>query len=312
MDRGGDMAVDKMTEYMMIETEELTKVFGALTAVNGVALKIQRREILGLVGPDGAGKTTLMRMLCGIITPTRGKITRAFDTFGYMPQKFSLYGDLTVMENINFFGSLYGLDKGTIHQRADEILQLTNLISFKSRFADNLSGGMKQKLSLTCALLARPTMLILDEPTFGVDPESRKEFWKILYHLNKQGMTILVSTPYMDEAELCQKVAFMDSGSIVSVDTPGNLKKSFRYRILELKAEAGELDFINLLPEVIEAGFYGDKYHVVVAEVERAKAAISNLLREKEIKLIQIKEIPPTMEDIFVSLTEKETEKEVV
>lgn len=312
MDRGGGMTEDKMKEYMMIETEELTKVFGALTAVNGVALKIRRGSILGLVGPDGAGKTTLMRMLCGIITPTRGKITMAFDTFGYMPQKFSLYGDLTVMENINFFGSLYGLDKGTIYQRADEILQLTNLISFKSRFADNLSGGMKQKLSLTCALLARPAMLILDEPTFGVDPESRKEFWKILYHLNKQGMTILVSTPYMDEAELCQKVAFMDSGSIVSVDTPGNLKKSFQYRILELKAEAEELDFINLLPEVIEAGFYGDKYHVVVAEVERAKAAISNLLREKEIKLIQIKEIPPTMEDIFVILTAKETEKEVV
>jgi len=208
----------------MIETDALTKVFGPLTAVSQISIKIARGEIFGLVGPDGAGKTTLMRMLCGIITPTSGSITgfsgnsknnqKSRETFGYMPQRFSLYGDLTVMENIYFYGSLYKLDKNTIRKRADDIMQLTNLFIFKSRLADNLSGGMKQKLALTCALVARPALLILDEPTFGVDPESRKEFWKILYQLNKDGMTILVSTPYMDEAELCKKVAFMDRGSV--------------------------------------------------------------------------------------------------
>lgn len=300
----------------MIQAEDLTKVFGRLTAVNKVTLRIEKGEIFGLVGPDGAGKTTLFRMLCGLIAPTSGRVTlydeklktnqRSTKNFGYMPQKFSLYGDLTVMENIHFFGSLYKLDRKTIRQRADEILQLTNLFQFKSRFADDLSGGMKQKLALTCALIARPEVLILDEPTFGVDPESRKEFWKILYQLNKEGITIIVSTPYMDEAELCKKVAFMDRGKIMAVDTPNNLKKHFRYKILELKADESDLDFINGLPEVIDASFYGDKYHVAVHEIERAKAVISGLLSEKGIKVLQFEEIPPSMEDIFISLAEKE------
>ena len=293
----------------MIQAEDLTKVFGGLTAVDGVSLSIARGDIFGLVGPDGAGKTTVLRMLCGLISPTRGAVTLLEESpegFGYMPQKFSLYGDLTVLENIDFFGAMYKLDRQTIRRRADEILGLTGLIRFKSRFADALSGGMKQKLSLTCALVARPRLLILDEPTFGVDPESRKEFWKILYHLNKGGMTIVVSTPYMDEAELCKKVAFMDRGRIVSVDTPLNLKKSFRHRILELKAGARDLDFIGELPGVQEAGFYGDKYHVVVEDAEQARALITGLLAEKGIPVFHLEEIPPSMEDVFVALTEKE------
>ncbi len=293
----------------MVEVSDLTKVFGRLTAVDRVSLKINRGDIFGLVGPDGAGKTTLIRMLCGIVAPTNGMINlfgNNKESFGYMPQRFSLYGDLTVMENINFFGALYKLDRKTIERRSNEILKITDLQNFKSRFADNLSGGMKQKLALTCALVARPALLYLDEPTYGVDPESRREFWKILYRLNKEGTTIFFSTPYMDEAELCKKVAFMDQGTILNVDTPGNLKKQFPYKLLELKADTADLDFINDLPEVVDASFYGDKYHVAVTETKKARAAVSGMLAEKGINITHLKEIPPSMEDVFMSLATKE------
>ena len=297
----------------MLAAESLSKRFGTVSAVENASIEVRPGEIFGLVGPDGAGKTTLLRMLCGIVTPTGGRVIFAGDRhragssgFGYMPQKFSLYGDLTVMENINFFGALYRVDAGTIRQRADEILEITGLIQFKDRFADNLSGGMKQKLALTCALLARPGMLILDEPTYGVDPESRKDFWKILYQLNKDGMTMIVSTPYMDESELCHRIAFMDRGKIVAVETPGNYKKNFSFKILELKTDATDLDFLNQLEIVAEAGFYGDSYHVAVRETEAAVQAITSMLQEKGVASIRIKEIAPSMEDIFIALTEKE------
>lgn len=295
----------------MIEMESLTRVFGKTTAVSGVSLKVEQGDIFGLVGPDGAGKTTLLRMACGLINPTSGSVTlfngrKDKGTFGYMPQRFSLYGDLTVMENINLFGSLYLLDKKTIRERADEILELTKLAQFKSRFADDLSGGMKQKLALTCALVIRPGMLILDEPTYGVDPEFRKEFWKILYMLNRGGMTIFVSTPYMDEADLCKKVALLDRGKIVAAGTPDQLKKQIENNILELKADAKDLDFLIELPEVVDASFYGDRYHVAVYDAAPAVASISRLLAEKNIQISILKEITPSMEDVFISLTGKE------
>ncbi|NLI14379.1 ABC transporter ATP-binding protein [Pelotomaculum propionicicum] len=297
----------------MIEMEALTKVFGGITAVSEVSLRVEQGDIFGLVGPDGAGKTTLLRMVCGLINPTSGRVTlfggrqkKDAGNFGYMPQRFSLCGDLTVMENINFFGSLYKLDRKTVRERADEILELTKLSQFKSRFAEDLSGGMKQKLALTCALVIRPGMLILDEPTFGVDPEFRKEFWKILYMLNRDGMTIFVSTPYMDEADLCKKVALLDRGKIVAVGTPDQLKKQIKNKIIEIKADVKDLDFLGELPEVDDASFYGDRYHVSVPVVEPAKISISRLLSEKGIAISFMEEITPSMEDVFVSLTEKE------
>ncbi|TEB16385.1 putative ABC transporter ATP-binding protein YbhF [Pelotomaculum sp. FP] len=299
----------------MIETTGLTKVFGSLTAVDQVSIKIERGEIFGLVGPDGAGKTTLMRMLCNLITPTSGQIKlldmdgkdarKAVESYGYMPQRFSLYGDLTVMENINFFGAMYNLDRRTIRSRADEILEMTNLIKFKTRLADNLSGGMKQKLALTCALVSRPGMLILDEPTYGVDPESRKDFWRVLYNLNREGMTILVSTAYMDEAELCQKVAFMDRGKIAAVDTPGSIKRRFPYKVLEIKAETRDLGFLNGLDVVRDAYFYGGKFHVLV-DKDTPQAAVLAKIAGMNAGVVQVREVPPSIEDVFVLLAEKE------
>lgn len=300
----------------MITTTGLSKSFGANVAVDNVSIQVRKQEIFGLVGPDGAGKTTLMRMICGLIVPDSGQvkimdfprqqIEKAKEHLGYMPQRFSLYGDLTVMENIFFFGSMYKLDRKTIKQRAEEILQITNLLPFKDRLADNLSGGMKQKLSLTCALVTRPSILVLDEPTYGVDPESRKEFWKILYHLNKEGITILISTPYMDEAELCQVVAFMNKGQIKAIDSPVNLKQNFHYRVLEVNADIKYFDIFDGLPGIVDASFFGDKIHIVADKTKNTGEAARQLLAEKGIKNTVIREIPPSIEDIFIFLAENE------
>ncbi|WP_027364082.1 ABC transporter ATP-binding protein [Desulfotruncus alcoholivorax] len=300
----------------MIKAAGLTKTFGKTVAVDGVSLQVGKGVIFGLVGPDGAGKTTLIRMICGLITPDRGEVSlmgypaaeieKARKSMGYMPQRFSLYGDLTVMENINFFGSLYKLDRDTINRRAGEILAVTGLLNFKKRFADNLSGGMKQKLALTCSLVTRPGMLVLDEPTYGVDPESRKEFWKILYRLNKEGMTILVSTPYMDEAELCKQVAFINKGKITAIGSPSSLKKDFGFKIFEIRAGTRDPEIFNGLPVLKDVSFYGDKFHVAVKDPAAALPAIGEWLAGKNVEMMSCKEVEPSMEDVFVSLAEKE------
>lgn len=303
----------------MISTYGLCKSFGSIQAINEVSLEIKEKEIFGIVGPDGAGKTTLIRMISGLINPDRGEVSimgkkqneldAVREQIGYMPQRFSLYGDLSVMENINFFGSMYKLDKAVIKERADEILEITNLYDFKGRLADKLSGGMKQKLALTCALVTRPRLLILDEPTYGVDPESRKEFWKILYRLNKEGKTILISTPYMDEAELCTRVAFLDEGKLNAVDTPAKLRANFLFDLFEIKTKITDSRVFKELPGVIDAYFFGDRYHLVVRKTHNSLEMIRQVLQQKEIEVYILQKIQPSIEDVFVSYTAEEVIK---
>jgi ABC-2 type transport system ATP-binding protein len=293
----------------MIKVNNLSKSFATIKAVQNLSLQVDKGDIFGLVGPDGAGKTTLIRMICGLVSPDNGTVTLAKGiSFGYMPQRFSLYGDLTVMENINFFGAMYRLTSNIIEDRADKILELTNLIQFKDRFADNLSGGMKQKLALTCALVSRPSLLVLDEPTYGVDPQSRKEFWKILYQLNQEGLTIVVSTPYMDEAELCTKVGFINNGVLAAVDSPQNLKTTFPYQIIQVKAATKDPEIFDNLPELINANYYGNKYHLTmpVSDIRNIHQLITDYLASKNITLLSLKEVPVSMEEVYVSLAENE------
>ncbi|HWP98402.1 MAG TPA: ABC transporter ATP-binding protein [Syntrophomonadaceae bacterium] len=297
----------------MIHCQDLAKAFGQNHAVRGVNLKINRQEIFGLVGPDGAGKTTLIRMLCGLIKPDSGKVLLMEQPLahldksqlGYMPQKFSLYPELTLMENIGFFGALYGLSKGLIQERADAILSLTGLSPFKDRLADQLSGGMKQKLSLTCSLITRPSILILDEPTYGVDPQSRKEFWRILYHLNQEGMTILLSTPYMDEAELCHRVAMIDEGTLLAVDNPEKLKKEFPYTVLEVRTSSKDPHCFDGLEGVFDTSFYGYKYHLFVEDLESGSLRIHDFLAARNLPLSGMVKVVPSMEDVFVELLKR-------
>jgi ABC-2 type transport system ATP-binding protein len=287
----------------MISVKNVTKKFGDLRAVNEVSFEVQTGEIFGLVGPDGAGKTTLMRCICNLLNPESGDIeVMAAGEFGYMPQRFSLYGDLTIMENLNFFGAMYRLSREIIRERSEEILTLTNLIPFKNRLADNLSGGMKQKLALTCALVTRPELLILDEPTYGVDPESRKEFWKILYQLNAGGMTILVSTPYMDEAELCTRVAFMNEGKFTALDTPAGLKSNFPYQVWEVIAAAGDPELFQNVTGIYDSSLYGDKYRLIMAKEKDDETLIRGRLEPEKISVNGLRRVDPSMEDVFVMM----------
>lgn len=296
----------------MIHCSGLSKSFGPIPALVEVNLQLDKGSITGLLGPDGAGKTTLLRMICGLITADSGQVKllglspEKIDPrdLGYMPQRFSLYGDLSVIENINFFASLYGLPKTLIRKRAGEILERTGLAGFEQRLAEQLSGGMKQKLALSCALITRPQILVLDEPTYGVDPASRQEFWHILYDLNSEGMTILLSTPYMDEAELCHQVAFINQGRLERVGTASAIIQSFPFHILEVKVPVKDPGFFDALPGILDASFYGYKYRLVVEEVEKSRRLLEEFLSSQDLVAESIAESTPSMEELFVFLAE--------
>lgn len=298
----------------MIELANIEKRFGPIDALRGISLSVQEGEIFGLVGPDGAGKTTLIRIMTGILTADKGALSilnqpaiRSIkEEIGYVPQKFSLYGDLTVMENIRVIGSLYGKSKQETENLAVDILAFTNLLPFKDRLADQLSGGMKQKLALAAGLLHRPRLFFLDEPTTGVDPVSRREFWQMLYRLNKQGTTIFVSTPYMDEADLCTRVAFMQDGRIVACAAPAELRSRYPYRLLELQADGKHLKphFAHL---VKDCNAFGDKFHLVVEDPDRSAVLIREALTKAGIPIHSLKEVAPSLEDVFVALASEVT-----
>ena len=299
----------------MIRIENVRKTFGRISALKNVSLWVKERDLFGLVGPDGAGKTTLMRIICGLVRPDSGqvflmghdiqRIDSVRDHIGYMPQRFSLYPRLTVMENIEFFGAMYKLPRNLIRQRAREILGITGLEGFEQRFAENLSGGMKQKLALACALVTRPGLLVLDEPTLGVDPQSRKEIWRVLYQLNEEGMTILVSTPYMDEAELCTKVALMNQGQVVGVDSPAGWKRAYPYRVLEVKLSARDPQIFKNADGIVDCSFFGDRFHVAVHDVVKGLSGVRQRAEQIGETIRSVRETKPSMEDVFVEFAEK-------
>jgi drug efflux transport system ATP-binding protein len=304
-----------------IRTENLTKRFGNLTAVDSLTLEVAEGEIFGLVGPDGAGKTTTMRLLTSIMDPSSGEAWVAGyhigrqaeaikENIGYMSQRFGLYPDLTVMENLDFYADIYCEPRKGRQDKIDRLLAFSNLAPFKRRLAGNLSGGMKQKLGLACALIHTPKVLFLDEPTNGVDPVSRRDFWRILYRLLLEKVTIFVSTAYLDEAERCNRVALVDRGKMLACGTPDEVKKLMRGTILEIRCEEPRRARALLKEKMtgITVGLFGDRVHVVGHEPqERIASTAKDLLADAGLKTEEIRQIEPTLEDVFVSvLAEKE------
>ncbi|BEH11351.1 MULTISPECIES: ABC transporter ATP-binding protein [Geobacter] len=299
-----------------IDTENLTKRFGELTAVDGLTLTIAPGELFGLVGSDGAGKTTTMRMLCGIMDPTEGRArVLGRDTvreaeaikaeIGYMSQRFGLYPDLTVLENIHFYADIYGIPRRGRDATIDRLLAFSNLAPFRRRQAGNLSGGMKQKLGLACALIHTPRVLFLDEPTNGVDPVSRRDFWRILYQLLREGVTIFVTTAYLDEAERCNRVGLIHQGRLLACDAPDRLKGLMRGTILEVRTDAARQAARILrsgLDGTTSVGLFGDRVHVVTEAPDRTRSAVEALMAREGLPLRGLRPIEPSLEDVFVSV----------
>lgn len=298
-----------------IQTENLSRKFGEALAVNRLNLAVRRGEIFGLVGPDGAGKTTIMRLLSGILSPTEGEawvlghsITRQAELIkekvGYMAQRFALYGDLTVMENIQFYADLYDVPKKERLPRIERLLSFSNLSPFQNRLAQNLSGGMKQKLGLVCALVHTPQVLFLDEPTNGVDPLSRKDFWRIISDLLEQGVTIFVSTAYLDEAERCNRIGLIHEGHLLLLGTPEEVKCLMKEEIWEIHCSARlkARDFLSGQPEVRRAWIYGNKIHILLKDGDQLARRVAEYLKNSGFEVFSIQRVAPSLEDVFISV----------
>jgi|UniRef100_A0A7C3WGS7 ABC-2 type transport system ATP-binding protein len=302
-----------------IKAEGLTKRFGERVAVKDFHLRVARGEVFALVGPDGAGKTTVMRLLVGIMDPEEGRAeVLGFDTvrqaeqlkehIGYMPQRFGLYDDLTVQENIAFYADLYRVSKKERREWLPELFKFSKLGPFQGRPAAQLSGGMRQKLGLICALVHRPRVLFLDEPTFGVDPVSRREFWQILYEFLKGGMTIFLSTAYMDEAERAHRVGLMYQGQLLMVGAPEELKGAFEGELLEVKAPDLKAARMALKdhPWVQQVLVMGDRLMVTVKQAEQAARPILEALTKAGVQEVQLNPAAPSLEDLFVQIIRRQ------
>lgn len=305
--------------------DKIVKRFGNFVAVDNVSLEIPKGQIFGFLGPNGAGKSTTIRILCGLLAPTSGRATvGGFDVatqpeeirrnIGYMSQKFSLYDDLTVEENITFFGGVYGVTPEKLAARRDYVLEMASLEDRRKSMTRQLSGGWKQRLALGCAILHEPPILFLDEPTSGVDPIARRNFWDLIYQLSAAGHTIFVTTHYMDEAEYCHRIALMYGGRVIALGSPAELKQELgagRLLYLESSDLMGAMTALQGKPGILDVAVFGGGLHVKVAETRKGEEAIHQVLDNSAIKIYRLEPITATMEDVFVSLIEEqESQKE--
>ena len=301
-----------------VSLQALSRSFGALRAVEDLTLDIDAGELFGIVGPDGAGKTTTLRMLAGILRPTSGEVRiGAVDVrrdpeavkphIAYMAQRFGLYEDLTVQENLDFYADVYGVPKGARNARMDRLYTFSRLGEFRDRLAGKLSGGMKQKLSLSCCLVHQPEVLLLDEPTFGVDPISRRELWLIVHEMVSDGVTVVVSTSYLDEAERCDRVAMLHEGRVLALDTPALLQQSMVGLMFDVRSDRPReaRDALRSSAGVHSATLFGDRLHVFTKSGHAD--TVRNSVTAAGIGVISIREIEPSLEDVFIHRVSADT-----
>ena len=303
-----------------IDFDRVSKTYGAIRALDSATFAVERGEMFGMIGPDGAGKTTAIRITCGLLQVSTGAVRvlgndpvrqhrQITGAIGYLSQRFSLYGDLTIDENIAFFAELHGVRD--YKAARDRLLDMTQLTRFRGRRADRLSGGMKQKLALACTLVHEPEILVLDEPTTGVDPVARREFWKLLSEFLSRGLTILMATPYLDEAERCGRVVLLHEGRVLAVDRPQHLQASLSGQMLEVTTSAARppVDLLSRLPGVIDAQVFGDRAHVRMRQADERQAidALSSALASAGVTGATVRPTVPSLEDVYIQrLTAKE------
>jgi len=306
-----------------VEAEGLTKAFGSFVAVDTMSFKVRKGEIFGFLGPNGAGKSTTIRMLCGLLAPTSGRATvGGFDvgkkpdsvksSIGYMSQRFSLYEDLTVEENINFYGGIYGLSGSRLEERKRWAVAMSGLNGKERSLTRTLSGGWKQRLALGCAILHEPPIVFLDEPTGGVDPVSRRSFWDLIYGLSNAGVTVFVTTHYLDEAEHCNTIGLVYTGRLIALGSPTELKHSLeQYKIFEIHCDnpVEAMEFLQTQPWVVETSIFGSAFHVSISGVAEGEKQIRETLALRSMTVNRLQPIVPSLEDVFIHLIAEEDRK---